>query len=97
MEEKRTNDAATAQSKLSYEQLENTAHQLSEQCRQLYNQNKQLSSALEAANTANFFKKLDYLWLVITKDTEYLSRDFKIKCGEEFMALMTPEPEEVKK
>lgn len=90
MEEKKT------QNKLSYEELENTAHQLSEQCRQLFNENKKLSAALEQANSINFFKKLEYLWMVITKDSEYLPIEFKIKCGEEFMTLMTPEQEETK-
>ena len=44
--------------KLSYEELENTAHQLSEQSRQLYMQNQKLSKALQEANLANFYERV---------------------------------------
>lgn len=81
--------------KMTYEQLENVAHQLSEQAKNLHNKNQQLIKALEEANTANYYRRLDALWAVITSDTAFLSREFKIKCGEEVMAMMTP-PEETK-
>ena len=83
--------------KLSYEELENTAHQLSEQSRQLYMQNQKLSQALQEANLANFYERLKWLWTVITSTTPYISEEFKQKCGEEFEVLMTQpeqEPEE---
>ena len=85
--------------KLSYEELENTAHQLSEQSRQLYMQNQKLSQALQEANLANFYERLKWLWTVITSTTPYISEEFKHKSGEEFMLLMAqpePEVEEVK-
>lgn len=44
--------------KMSYEQLENIAHQLSEQAKQLY-------AKLQEANMTNIFKRLDYLFKVI--------------------------------
>ena len=44
--------------KMSYEQLENVAHQLSEQAKQLY-------MKLQAANMSNMFKRLDYLFKVV--------------------------------
>jgi predicted metalloendopeptidase len=81
--------------KMSYEQLENIAHQMSEQSRNLYSQNKQLANALEEANMSNFFKKLDYLWAIIHSDSVYLTEDFKVECGKEFMDMMTTK-EEVK-
>lgn len=83
--------------KLSYEELENTAHQLSEQSRQLYMQNQKLSQALQEANLANFYERLKWLWTVITSTTPYISEEFKHKCGTEFELLMTQpeqEPEE---
>ena len=83
--------------KLSYEELENTAHQLSEQSRQLYMQNQKLSQALQEANLANFYERLKWLWTVITSTTPYISEGFKQKCGTEFEVLMTQpeqEPEE---
>lgn len=81
--------------KLSYEELESTAHQLSEQSRQLYIQNQKLTQALQEANIGNFYERLKWLWTVITSDTSYLSEEFKYKCGREFMTLMEqPETEE---
>lgn len=85
---------ASKEAKMSYEQLENIAHQMSEQSRNLYTQNQQLAKALEEAQMHNFFKKLDYLWAVIHSDSEYLSREFKIKCGEEFMEALSSKEEE---
>lgn len=80
--------------KLSYEDLENTAHQLSEQSRQLYIQNQKLNQALQEADLANFYERLKWLWTVITSTTPYISEDFKHKCGTEFEVLMTqPEPD----
>lgn len=80
--------------KLSYEELENTAHQLSEQSRQLYMQNQKLNQALQESNLANFYERLKWLWTVITSTTPYISEDFKQKCGAEFELLMAqPEQE----
>ena len=44
--------------KMSYEQLENIAHQLSEQAKQLY-------TRLQEANMTNMFKRLDYLFKIV--------------------------------
>ena len=77
--------------KMTYEQLENVAHQMSEQSRSLYAKNQQLAKALEEANTNNFFKKLDYLWATIHSESVYLTEEFKINCGKEFMEMLTTE------
>lgn len=84
--------------KMSYEQLENIAHQMSEQSRNLYNQNQQLAQKLKEAELTNFFKKLEWLWLVINSNSTYISEEFKIKCGQDFMESLTPpeEPDETK-
>lgn len=72
--------------KMSYEQLENVAHQLSEQAKQLYAQ-------LQAANMTNMFKRLDYLFKVV-ENGHVFNQDFLDKCIAEIEEHMTI-PEEV--
>lgn len=91
MEEKAKVEAqpieATRPEKMSYEQLENVAHQLSEQLRQLY-------AKLQEANMANMFKRLDYLFKVV-ENAHAFSEEFVTKCVAEIEDLMTvPESEE---
>ena len=74
--------------KMSYEQLENIAHQLSEQARQLYSQ-------LQQSNMTNMFKRLDYLFKVV-ENGHMFKQDFLEKCIAEIEELMTV-PEEVEK
>lgn len=79
--------------KLTYEQLENVCHQLSEQSRALYQK-------LQEASMENFFKRLDYLFKVVDNAIAFTSRgyqDFISKCVEEIVSSMQiPEPEEEK-
>lgn len=73
--------------KMSYEQLENVAHQLSEQVRQLY-------AKLQEANLENMFRRLDYLFRVV-ENAHSFSVDFVNKCTSEIESLMTlPDPED---
>ena len=73
--------------KMSYEQLENIAHQLSEQAKQLY-------MKLQAANMGNMFKRLDYLFKVV-ESGHMFKQDFLEKCIAEIEELMTvPEEDE---
>lgn len=75
------------QEKLTYEQLENVAHQLSEQNSQLYSQ-------LQNMSMSNVFKRLDYLFKVL--ENEYMfSQDFVTKCAKEVEETITI-PEESK-
>ena len=67
--------------KLSYEQLENVAHQLSEQSKKLYEE-------LQKANMTNIFKRLDYLFKVLEFNPLFDS-EFVTKCITEVMDLMT--------
>ena len=71
--------------KMSYEQLENVAHQLSEQAKQLY-------MKLQDANMNNIFKRLDYLFKVV-ENGHMFKQDFLDKCIAEIEELMTV-PEE---
>lgn len=81
--------------KLSYEELENVAHQLSAQAQQLQAKNQQLVEALKQSNLVNLYKRLDYLFEVINRDNKYLSVSFKEKCAKEIEELMaTPEDTE---
>lgn len=76
--------------KMSYEQLEQVAHQLSEQARQLYSQ-------LQKSNMTNMFKRLDYLFKVV-ENGHMFKQDFLEKCIAEIEELMTvPEIEEENK
>ena len=73
--------------KMSYEQLEGIAHQLSEQ-------NRQLFAKLQELNMTNVFKRLDYLFKVI-ENGHMFEQDFLEKCTAEVESLMTvPEQEE---
>lgn len=73
--------------KMSYEQLENVAHQLSEQ-------NRQLFAKLQELNMTNMFKRLDYLFKVV-ENGHMFKQDFLEKCIAEIENLMiVPEQEE---
>ena len=73
--------------KMSYEQLENIAHQLSNQAKQLY-------AKLQEANMVNMFKRLDYLFKVV-ENAHAFNEEFVTKCVAEIEDLMTvPETEE---
>lgn len=73
--------------KMSYEQLEGIAHQLSEQ-------NRQLFARLQELNMTNMFKRLDYLFKVI-ENGHMFKQYFLEKCIAEVESLMTvPEQEE---
>ena len=73
--------------KISYEQLEGIAHQLSEQ-------NRQLFAKLQELNMTNMFKRLDYLFKVI-ENGHMFEQHFLEKCIAEVESLMTvPEQEE---
>lgn len=74
--------------KMSYEQLENVAHQLSEQ-------NRQLFAKLQELNMTNVFKRLDYLFKVV-ENGHMFKQDFLEKCIIEIENLMTVSEQEEK-
>lgn len=73
--------------KLTYEELENAAHQLSEQSRQLY-------TRLQEAELSNLFKRLDYLFKVLDFNT-FFPEEFVDNCAKEILDIMTIPKEEV--
>lgn len=84
---------------LDYQELENVAQQLSVQVQQLTKKNNQLVEVLNQANLENLFKRLEWLWRIITTDNNALiTSEFRKKCAEEFIKLMeTPKEEETPK
>lgn len=73
--------ASNKPEKMSYEQLENIAHQLSEQSKQLY-------MKLQEANMMNMFKRLDYLFKVV-ENNQMFSTEFLNKCIAEIEDIIT--------
>ena len=71
----------TQKKKLTYEELENACHQLSEQARKMYMQ-------LQEANQLNFFKRLDYLFKVL-ENASMFSEEFVTKCSTEVEEVMS--------
>ena len=72
--------------KLTYEQLYNVAHQLS-------NQNVDLRQKLSEANLINMFKRLDYLFKVLEMYKMFDDK-FVNNCTKEIVEFMTPSDEE---
>lgn len=70
-----------AEKKLSYEELSNVANQLS-------NQNRQLRDQINAANMVNVFKRLDYLFQVVSQKDNF-NKSFVEKCIAEIELTMT--------
>lgn len=87
------------QNKLSYEDLQNAAHQLAEQNRGFQMEVNKLRKALEGVELMNFYKRLDYLLVVIqANDSVPFSTGFRAKCAQEFETLMlAPEEAEQQK
>lgn len=88
MEEKKikAQDTPVEKKKLTYDELNNVAHQLSEQAKTLY-------SKLQEANMVNMFKRLDYLFKVV-ENAHTFSDAFVSKCISEIEELITiPEDE----
>ena len=67
--------------KLSYEELENVAHQLSEQSRQLY-------AKLQQSELNNVYKRLDYLFKIL-EFRSCFEDSFINKCVNEIEEIMT--------
>ena len=72
--------------KLTYEQLENVARQLSEQ-------NQMLIRRVQETNMGNVFKRLDYLFKVVGQDTKF-NKEFVEKCISEIESIMVLSEEE---
>ena len=78
----------TKTQKMSYEELEKVASQLSQQAQQLY-------ARLQQAEMSNMFKRLDLLFKIVENAYSF-SEEFVAKCVKEIEEIMTI-PEEVQK
>ena len=76
----------TKKEKMSYEELENIAHQLSEQSRVLMQK-------LQEANMSNMFKRLDYLFKIIEFEHMF-DGNFIDKCIKEVQDMISIPEEE---
>lgn len=87
MEENKTNtvsmnnQASEQPEKMSYEQLENIAHQLSDKLNQVYGK-------LQESNMTNMFKRLDYLFKVV-ENARAFNDSFVESCVRDIEDLMT--------
>lgn len=89
MEENQTSEVTTetpvaqpTQRKLTYEELENIAHQLNEQ-------GKALTQRLREMDLANTFKRIDYLFKVLDTRGAIFSTEFIERCAKELETVLT--------
>lgn len=71
--------------KLSYEELETVARQLSAQVEYMKNQSRSFDLTL---------KRLEYLFKVVNSPANVFPEDFKQMCVNEIVEIMSPEQEE---
>ena len=89
MEEKKVNQE---KKKLSYEELENAARQISVQADAMYKENMQLKQALQQANIANLYTELNFKFKVLEYSNMF-DPDFVGNIIESIEATMTPKEE----
>lgn len=93
--EKEVRNSAPETREVSYEQLKNFAHQMSNRVQELTQKNEELIETLNHIDMSNLLKRLEWLWTITMSTNPYITEDFKVACGNEFMALMA-KPEEPK-
>ena len=94
MEEKKekTNEQPKP-AKLTYEQLEEAARQISQQAEAIFKENQQLKAALQQASVANLYRELDFRFKVL-ENADMFSSKFLDMCIKNIEETMTPKPEE---
>ena len=80
------------ESKLSYEELEKAAQNLSAQHQNLIARYKELVEKHQELIQNNYFVRLEWLYRVINSDR--FPESFIDQCTKEFITMMTPEQEE---
>lgn len=96
MEEKKENINAKSTerpAKLTYEQLEEAARQISQQAEAIFKENQQLKNALQQASVANLYRELDFRFKVL-ENADMFSTKFLDMCIRNIEETMTPKPEE---
>lgn len=79
--------------KLSYEELENAAKQISVQAEALYKENMQMKQALQQANLGNMYTELNFKFKVLEYSNMF-DPDFVGNIIESIQSTMTPEEKE---
>lgn len=92
MGSEKQNEEVKESKKLSYEELEAAAQNLSAQLQNVVNKYKEVYTENQELKQNNYFVRLEWLWRVINSDR--FKEDFRFKCEEEFINMMTPEPSE---
>lgn len=88
--EKKDNTSNTKKEKMTYEELNDFANQVSQQ-------NKQLYQRLQENNMFNMFKRVDYLFKVIENSIAF-PQEFVDSCSKEIQKILTiPEDKKVDK
>jgi hypothetical protein len=86
VEDQKTKAGEQKEGKMSYEQLELIAHQLS-------TQNKELHTQLKEVESQSFFMRLEFLFKVLDHRTAFstvqIGNSFVEKCAKEIQFLMT--------
>ena len=90
MEEKKVQ---TQPKKLSYEELENVAKQLSEQLNTVVAANKQLEMRLRQVNMDNIFTQLQFR-MEIAKNKELFGDEFNVSNIKTIESILTPQEQE---
>lgn len=79
--------------KLSYEELENAAKQITAQAQNVARENQQLRAALQQASLTNMYTELNFKFKVLEFASAF-SPEFVDKCVKSIEEIMTPAPEE---
>ena len=78
--------------KLSYEELENAAKQITAQAQNIARENQQLRTALQQASLTNMYTELNLRFKVLEFASAF-SPEFVDKCVKSIEEIMTPAPE----
>jgi hypothetical protein len=91
--EENKNKKERVNKKLSYDELETAAKQISAQLDALARENNQLRIALQKAQLGNLYTELEFKFKVV-QNAEMFSSEFVERCIKNIEEIMTPEPEE---
>lgn len=79
--------------KLSYEELENAAKQITAQAQSVARENQQLRVALQQATMSNMYTELNFKFKVVEFASAF-TPEFVDRCVKSIEETMTPPPEE---
>ena len=79
--------------KLSYEELENAAKQITAQAQSVARENQQLRTALQQATMSNMYTELNFKFKVVEFASAF-TPEFVDRCVKSIEETMTPPPEE---